>query len=766
MRRSALPTIVALCAGAAVATAIGPARAGDTWTTPFPGVSHLYRTTSKPLRMHALVVDLCAPGVGVRATASDERQQTTSSFGKSVSAEAAVNGDFFSYSSYATSGFAMGKGGVWPNSSDDTSEGFVAFGPKLAHFSAPSKVEDAPEGATEIVSGRPQVVVAGEVPDSFSCSTHYCDPNPRTGVGFSKDGRVLYLLVVDGRSDVSAGVTTKELGNIFKGLGAWNANNLDGGGSSTMWLSGKGVLNVPSDGAERVVGNHLSIQSNGLKGAGPAVSCVESPLEELLAMTSELDGLGSTDVDGDGTADLCARASAGFRCHPSKPREQSSTGEGFGEAFGIADLSDEAGFLGAAYHSTIRMADIDGDGLADVCARKADGIACWRSTGTAFEGPIAGPALTDEGNWSETRYGSTIRLADVDGDERADLCARAGAGFACYLSTGDGFQEEPLELPDLSDEAGWDVAHRFGSIRMGDVDGDGKVDVCGRAADGMRCWRSTGTGFGSAIEGPAWSDELGWGALSMWSTIRLADMDGDGRADLCARGSDGLRCHLSTGDGFGAAVTGPGMSDDSGWADQANYLTLRVGDIDGDGQGDVCARADAGIRCWRWQGDGFAEPIAGPTLSDESGWYAHKYFRTIRLADIDGDGKSDLCARAAKGMLCWRSEGESFAAAIDGPEWSDEKGWGKSPYYTTIRAGGPRLASAPGTGAGGAGGSTDNGATGSSAGGDGGSDGDASGADEESSGGCSCRTPAGQGRSANALWLLALLALRIKRRAT
>src|SRR5687767_3960482 len=104
-RRRTLPAaLTSLAAGLAAVLGAADARAGDTWTTPHPGIRHLFRTTSKPLRMHALVVDLCTPGVGLRATASDERKRTPSSFGKLVKAEAAINGDFFSYATYATSG--------------------------------------------------------------------------------------------------------------------------------------------------------------------------------------------------------------------------------------------------------------------------------------------------------------------------------------------------------------------------------------------------------------------------------------------------------------------------------------------------------------------------------------------------------------------------------------------------------------------------------------------------------------------------------------
>ena len=80
-----------------------------------------------------------------------------------------------------------------------------------------------------------------------------------------------------------------------------------------------------------------------------------------------------------------------------------------------------------------------------------------------------------------------------------------------------------------------------GTLRFGDVDGDGRADVCARSALGVDCWPSEGDRFGARILGPRWSDSDGWDALPTWSTIRLADANGDGRADVCARTPEGFR---------------------------------------------------------------------------------------------------------------------------------------------------------------------------------------------------------------------------------
>ena len=65
-------------------------------------------------------------------------------------------------------------------------------------------------------------------------------------------------------------MTCDEMIALFTELGATDAVNLDGGGSSTMWVQGPGVVNVPSDGSQRVVANHLAIRATG---SGPATHC-------------------------------------------------------------------------------------------------------------------------------------------------------------------------------------------------------------------------------------------------------------------------------------------------------------------------------------------------------------------------------------------------------------------------------------------------------------------------------------------------------------
>ncbi|MFD3875312.1 phosphodiester glycosidase family protein [Streptomyces sp. NPDC058623] len=110
------------------------------------------------------------------------------------------------------------------------------------------------------VGGREALVVDGKPLD------HTGRPNdtaaPRTAAAFSQDGRRLRLVTVDGRQRDSGGLTLTGLGRLLHRLGAHEALNLDGGGSSILIAAGPGASvltteNSPSDGRPRPVPNGI-----------------------------------------------------------------------------------------------------------------------------------------------------------------------------------------------------------------------------------------------------------------------------------------------------------------------------------------------------------------------------------------------------------------------------------------------------------------------------------------------------------------------------
>ena len=116
----------------------------------------------------------------------------------------------------------------------------------------------------DIITSGPLLLISGnnvQIPDDSFCN----DRHPRTAVGKLADGSLL-LFIVDGRASAANGMTIKELQKTLRWLGCTDAINLDGGGSTTMYIKGQpadGVVNYPTDNkkfdheGEREVANAL-----------------------------------------------------------------------------------------------------------------------------------------------------------------------------------------------------------------------------------------------------------------------------------------------------------------------------------------------------------------------------------------------------------------------------------------------------------------------------------------------------------------------------
>ena len=119
----------------------------------------------------------------------------------------------------------------------------------------------AADAAETVVSGGPLLVEHGRVQVRVAEEKIPADiakgRAPRTALGIKKDGTLL-MVVVDGRSNNSAGLTLTELATYMLRLGAREAVNFDGGGSSVMAINGQ-VVNKPSDGRERSVSVGLGL---------------------------------------------------------------------------------------------------------------------------------------------------------------------------------------------------------------------------------------------------------------------------------------------------------------------------------------------------------------------------------------------------------------------------------------------------------------------------------------------------------------------------
>ncbi len=133
-------------------------------------------------------------------------------------------------------------------------DGFVVVGSQknidtimnAKRFKLDIKINPEWQDVNHIISGGPYLVKNGDIYVDMTAQKlgSVGGRNPRTAIGYTKDNNLI-MLTADGREGASIGLTLNELANLMKELGCVNAMNLDGGGSTVMYIQGK-VVNKPA----------------------------------------------------------------------------------------------------------------------------------------------------------------------------------------------------------------------------------------------------------------------------------------------------------------------------------------------------------------------------------------------------------------------------------------------------------------------------------------------------------------------------------------
>lgn len=184
------------------------------------------------------------------AVIQDSLRTKTSRIGKQSGAVAAINGGFFK--TRTKQAVAMGfikTGGYRPAQIGAETGVAVAVDTagvlRLIDWNLAMEQADAPhrDRYPDVMVTGPMLLRGGRslIPWDSTAPRH-----PRSCVGTKADGTVL-LMVVDGRQSRAAGMALCELAYAARLMGAADAINLDGGGSSTLWTKGQGIVNAPSD---------------------------------------------------------------------------------------------------------------------------------------------------------------------------------------------------------------------------------------------------------------------------------------------------------------------------------------------------------------------------------------------------------------------------------------------------------------------------------------------------------------------------------------
>jgi hypothetical protein len=291
-----------------------------------------------------------------------------------------------------------------------------------------------------------------------------------------------------------------------------------------------------------------------------------------------------------------------------------------GDASGAFTPLAAANLAGA---SRVMLADFDRDGREDVIAVTPSAVLLRRTLANgALDSMFVVPVAS----------ASDVLCRDVDDDGVPDLLVASGTGASSRVQTYHGAGDGGFTFTRQVN-----VPAAPASLTCGDVNGDGVLDVIVSHSAGV-----------SALLGHA-----GDGAFTLASTrslgagapreVRVFDMDGDGKLDLVALDSGGAALLIAKGDGAGHFADPVRVA----LPFAAAGRSLTIADLDGDGRADVAVTGDSLLTLVLSQAIGVVSGGFVPVRSITLGAGA----RVLGACDMDSDGAVDLVVTNAQGAL-------------------------------------------------------------------------------------------------------------------
>ncbi|CAO3358758.1 calcium-binding protein [Azospirillum melinis] len=292
----------------------------------------------------------------------------------------------------------------------------------------------------------------------------------------------------------------------------------------------------------------------------------------------------------------------------------------------------------------------DGNDILIGDAGADSGTYMFESMSTALTGNFSHA----EGWSSEVDYPRL--LGDVNGDGRADIVGFSSSTVQVSLGLANG-SFGPTQLGyngNFTRQYTWD-SQEFNLRQLGDVNGDGRVDIVGFKYFDVEV--ALGKEDGSfaasrAVMSGTFTTNTLWGSNSY--PRLLGDVNGDGRADIVGFTGSSVLTALGQADGtFGAAKTAyaGSFTTGTGWSSNITYPRL-LGDVDGDGMADIVGFGADKVFIAQGRADGTFAPMkvaySDNYTKNTGGWTSQDDYPR-QLADVNGDGRMDIVGFASNG---------------------------------------------------------------------------------------------------------------------
>ena len=340
------------------------------------------------------------------------------------------------------------------------------------------------------------------------------------------------------------------------------------------------------------------------------------------------------DIDGDGKPDL-AVVNQGSNT-VSIYRNTSSSG-----SISSGSFAAKVDFTTGTFPYSVAIGDIDGDGKPDlvVANRGSNTVSIYRNTSSS--GSISSSSFSAKVDFTTGASPFSVAIGDIDGDGKPDLAvANLGSNtISVFRNT-----SSSGSISSSSFSANVDFATGINpySVAIGDIDGDGKPDlvVTNLTSNTVSVFRNTSSSGSITSSSFAVNVDFATGLSPI--SLAIGDIDGDGKLDLAVANNDDNKVSVFRNTSSSGSITSSSFAAKVDFTTGLGPYSVTIGDLDGDGKPDLAVPYGGGNTVSIYRNTSSSGSIASSSFAASVDFTTGSSPFSVAIGDLDGDGKPDL----------------------------------------------------------------------------------------------------------------------------